>query len=526
LTTRYAVSSIRRHGKHRARALPDAPKNDIERKQEVRGASRRKKRFAIWLVSLAVFLFVGRRREWFSGKRPCGVDGGFMTQAVLAPWIWTSQETPRRQRWFLLAFAAAIALASHAVFILFLPAPWQPSQGSDFRVFYEPVALQLADGRGFHLPSGKPALQYPPGVPIVYAATFWLADRAGFSHEAGEAALQALLTILSGVLVAALALKCYGARVALLACVLWSTYPFHLWLTKQPSGEPLVCVLLLFAILAFIQWSASGRGALLWGCICGVVLGFAALTKPFTLALPAVFFVLAWVCNVPCTRIRRAVFSLAILAAFVLALSPWEVLAWRATGQIIPLCTNGPASAADGLTFSRLRKKAGPRQQLPTKVAALADDLAAHRKELRSSGGIARLLLTKVKQEPIEVASLFLTKAVQSWYSNDSHTHEHWTALVQFFYLPLFGMGAWLARSRDRQEKNFLLIAAGVTLYYWAMTTFAALAIMRYMVPAISLLMVLAGDATDAFLRALAWWADRASRYGTVYAVDQGSVRR
>jgi len=81
------------------------------------------------------------------------------------------------------------------------------------------------------------------GHTMVYGATFWLADRTGLSHETGVVALQGLLTVLSGVLVAALALQCYGARVALLACFLWSTYPFHLWLTKQPSGETLVSVL-------------------------------------------------------------------------------------------------------------------------------------------------------------------------------------------------------------------------------------------------------------------------------------------
>jgi hypothetical protein len=44
-----------------------------------------------------------------------------------------------------------------------------------------------------------------------------------------------------------------------------------------------------------------------------------------------------------------------------------------------------------------------------------------------------------------------------------------------------------------------------VTLYYWAMTTFVALPIVRYMVPAISLLMVLAGHALDVLVEACVW---------------------
>jgi 4-amino-4-deoxy-L-arabinose transferase-like glycosyltransferase len=435
-----------------------------------------------------------------------------MKPAALASWISRIQETPVRRRWFLLGLSAVIALATHVVFLWFLPAPWQPNQSSDYRVFYEPVARELVAGRGFHLPSGKPALIYPAGIPIVYGATFWLADHIGLSHETAVLALLELLTILSAVLVTALALRSYGARIALLACVLWSTYPFRLFLARQRSGETLLCALLLSAVLVFFHWSASGRAALLWGCVCGAVLGFTALCKPFTVALPAVFFVLAWVCTVPCQRSKRAVFSLALLLAFALSLAPWEVWMWRTTGQFIPLCTNGPGTFADGLTFGGLRKKVRPRPPLPPRVAALVDDLVAHRDELDNTKGIVRLLGTKVKEEPLVVADLFLVKAAQSWYATDSHTHEKWTALIQLCYLPLFLVGAWLARFRGRQAKNILLIAAGVTLYCWAMTTFEALAIVRYMVPAIGLLMVLAADTADVFINAVAWRAGLGSR--------------
>jgi hypothetical protein len=427
-------------------------------------------------------------------------------------WVSKAQSTPLRRWWFLLALSALIALGSHVVFIRFLPAPWQPNKGSDYRVFYEPVAQQLAAGRGFYLPSGKPALKYPPGIPLVYGATFWLADHAGVKHQTGMAALQALLAILSGMLVTALALPSYGARIALWACVLWSTYPFHLWLTKQPSGDTLVCLLLLAAVFAFVQWSASGGAALLWGCVCGAVLGFTALTKPFNIALPVVFLVLAWVCSVPCSRRKRLIFSLSLLLAFALSLSQWEIWAWRVSGHVIPLCTNGPATVADGLTFGVYRKGVYPRPQLPGNVAALAGDLAAHREELQSTGGIARLLLAKLKEKPVAVVSLFLTKAVQCWYGNDSHSHEHWTALIQLLYLPLFVAGALLVRLRGRPEKNFFLIGAGVTLYYWAMTIVAAPAIVRYMVPAIGLLMVPAADAMEVLLNATAGWAGLGSR--------------
>jgi hypothetical protein len=149
-----------------------------------------------------------------------------MRPAALASWISSIRETPLQRRWVPLALAAAIALASHLSLLRFLPAPWQPNQSPDYHVFYEPVARQLAAGRGFYLPSGKPALTYPPGIPMVYGATFWLADRCGLSHEVSVAALQALLTIFSTMLVAALAVRCYGARIALLVAYSGQPIPF------------------------------------------------------------------------------------------------------------------------------------------------------------------------------------------------------------------------------------------------------------------------------------------------------------
>src|ERR1022692_1897203 len=142
-------------------------------------------------------------------------------QTITARFGMANWHPSTRERLFLLVVSVALSLASHVVFLRFLPSLWQRNESADYRVFYEPVARQLAAGRGFHLPSGKPALKYPPGIPIVYGATFWLADRTGLSYETGVVALQALLAILSGALVAALALQCYGARVALPACVLW-----------------------------------------------------------------------------------------------------------------------------------------------------------------------------------------------------------------------------------------------------------------------------------------------------------------
>jgi len=76
----------------------------------------------------------------------------------------------------LLAISGIVAILAHATFLLLLPAAWQKNQSSDYVEYYEPVAQKLAAGAGLVLGS-KPALRYPPGIPMLYAATFGFPTR-------------------------------------------------------------------------------------------------------------------------------------------------------------------------------------------------------------------------------------------------------------------------------------------------------------------------------------------------------------
>ena len=410
------------------------------------------------------------------------------------------------EKLFLVALAAALALLSHIVFIRFLPMPWQQNESADFRVFYGPVARQLAMGHGFYLPSGRPALKYPPGIPIVYGATFWFSEKLGLSDRTGMAILQAVLSLATSLLTLAIALEFVDVRVGLLGCFLWSTYPFHRWMSKQPSGQMLACVFLLLSALTFLRWSSQGRASLFWGCACGMSVALAALTKPFHIALAAVFVILAWICDVPVAWGKRAVFSLAVMMVFAVTILPWEVWACHSAGRFIPLCSNDVASVVDGVSFGlggRVRAQNLP--SLPASVATVAGDFATRRRQLASNRQVLKLLIAHLREKPSAVALLFLTKGIRCWYANESHHHERWALIIQLLYLPLFVAGGWFAWKSGRLYRNFCLLAMVVTLYYWSMTTIAALAIVRYMLPATTLLMILAGYAVDVIWEALAW---------------------
>jgi 4-amino-4-deoxy-L-arabinose transferase-like glycosyltransferase len=399
-----------------------------------------------------------------------------------------SRRVSERQRFLLLSFSAVVALVAHVLFLLLLPQPWRRNQSPDYTGYYEPVAQSLIAGNGFYLHS-KPALTYPPGIPMLYAAAFWAARKVGLSEANALRIVEGFLLTFSAVLVCFLAMRFFRWRVALLASGLWSTYPFHLWLTKQPDATSLFSVLLLTSVLLFFTWSSKTQNGIRYGILLGLILGITALIKPFSIGLPLAFVALASVSAISGQRRSRIVFSACLLITYAATISPWEIWAWHVGGHWIPLCTNGPSALIDGLTFGTERGL--PQVALPEGARAFVRDAATHYPQLKSTGCIAHFILTKVRQTPTAILELLLVKAARSWFGNESHTLERWIAVIQLLYLPFLLLGTrtvW--KYGNARQKNFVLLAIVITAYFWIMTTVTAEAILRYMVPVTCLLVV------------------------------------
>jgi 4-amino-4-deoxy-L-arabinose transferase-like glycosyltransferase len=393
-----------------------------------------------------------------------------------------------RQRFLLLSLSAVVALVAHLLFLLLLPQPWHKNQSSDFIGYYEPVARSLIAGNGFYLNS-KPALTYPPGIPMLNAAAFWAARKVDLSEANALRIVEGFLLTFSSVLVCFLAMSFFRWRVALLASVLWSTYPFHLWLTKQPDATSLFSVLLLTSALLFFAWSSNTQSGIRYGALLGLILGMTALVKPFSIGLPLAFVVLAGLSPISGQRRSRIIFSACLLITYAATIFPWEIWAWQVGGHWIPLCTNGPNALIDGLTFGTQRGL--PQIALPEDARALVRDAATHYRQLKSTSSIAHFVLTKVRQTPTAILELLLVKAARSWFGNESHTLERWIAIIQLSYLPFLLLGTrtvW--KYGGARQKSFALLATVITAYFWIMTTVTAEPILRYMVPVTCLLVV------------------------------------
>ena len=157
------------------------------------------------------------------------------------------------------------------------------------------------------------------------------------------------------------------------------------------------------------------------------------------------------------------------------------------------LGTEGIQTIRNGLTFAIINKLSSFRQgvNVPQDVEILMRDFRARYDELQSLGGVVSAITAELRTRPITVAKLFALKAARSWYGTDSHRHEMPILLIQLPYLILIlwsGIITWKQGGIPKQ------LAVGIwlmVLYFWGMTIIS-ISTLRYMVPGMGLLFVLA----------------------------------
>src|SRR6266481_1549105 len=168
-----------------------------------------------------------------------------------------------KSNWFLVAVIAGSILVT-LVFWAILPEAFrlQASEQTDYNNFYEPVARNIVAGHGILLADGRLATVFPPRYPLLLAGLFkassWfhMPERAVLSNFA----ILAMACISSYIFLTARIL--WTGIAALASALLWMTYPFAQWLTRQPNSEIPFMVLFyggsfLFCYLMLRKKSAS-----------------------------------------------------------------------------------------------------------------------------------------------------------------------------------------------------------------------------------------------------------------------------
>jgi 4-amino-4-deoxy-L-arabinose transferase-like glycosyltransferase len=358
--------------------------------------------------------------------------------------------------------------------------------------FYEPVARNILAGHGVITSNGTPALRYPPGYPLLLAGIFGLSHLSHIAEETMLAAFILLATGLSAVFIYLLARSVWGVWPALIAPFVWMTYPFALWLTKQPNSETLF--LPVFYASIYLFWYALLHKSRAWSlyALAGCLIGLAMLVRPIAIGMGLVLGALLWFagCNLP-RRLRLFLVTMLLLGNLV-AILPWEAWVYTTTDRVVTLSGGGSRAVRDGLTFAVVRPSKDYRQivNVPQDVVALTQDIFVRLDETPSLGHIASVLIEKLQTQPLTVVKLFALKAMRSWYGTDNGRLETPIMLIQTVYFVLILSSSVMLWKRGGIVQRLTLNIWLIVVYFWVMTTLV-LSILRYMVPVMGLLFVL-----------------------------------
>jgi hypothetical protein len=371
--------------------------------------------------------------------------------------------------------------------------------GGDYSAFYEPVARTiLATGLPIHA-DGVAATRYPPGYPIALAVLFGFSQATGIAETTVLQMFALCMTALSGLFLYLLAREVWPAGPALLTPLLWAVCPLVLWLSALETSEMVFCAVFYGACLCF--WRAANQPAPVPShfVLPGVLIGCAMLIRPILIGGGVVLSAVIWMGLSGRLPARSRAIAIAVfLAGTLVAVAPWEMWVYRQSGRFILLSDGGVPGVRDGLTFATNLKGFRAGVAVPPDVETVMRGIQSQYQSLHTLGDVLRVVREQAREHPMGVVKLFAIKTLRSWYGTDSHARENVVLAIQAMFLGPVLVGALVAWRRGGPQSQFLLVLiAALTLYFWAMTILV-LSIIRYMVPAMGLLFVLAPGAVIA----------------------------
>ena len=379
------------------------------------------------------------------------------------------------------------------VFWLALPDSFSKNESSDYFLSYKPVALNILEGRGITQSDGTLAIRYPPGFPLILAGLFWISRDANIPVTTILSLFNLLCMALASLVIFLIVESTFGISSALIASIVWITYPFNLWLTKQPNGEIPFILVLFFCIYLF--WNSVIKKQRNWliYLLVGFLVGISMLIRPISVGMGIVLAIVLCLIRRDVKFKIRLFWSTIIIISSFLTVCPWEMLVHAKYDRIILISSGGVGSMKDGLTFAvntKAKKDYRKGTEVSTDVNLLMKRIFENSKSIKTVGDIVSVLSNEFREHPLTVGKLFALKASRSWYATDSNRLEKPVLLIQIIYLLLI---VWSSISTWRKggiARDFSILLFCITLYFWGMTTLV-LSILRYMTPAIGLLLCL-----------------------------------
>jgi 4-amino-4-deoxy-L-arabinose transferase-like glycosyltransferase len=207
---------------------------------------------------------------------------------------------------------------------------------------YLDQATRLAEGEGFVTPEGRPASYRSPGYPFLLSLFLRVLDE----HYYLIFAFQALLSVLTCLLIYSLAGRCYpGCRkqVIFLLSLLYLPFAYY---AQALLAETVFVFLFLSSLWLLILSMKENRRLLL---PAGIAAGLAALTKPFFVLILILLPLWPFLARKEHRRILWKKIFLFVLFA-LLTISPWTIRNYiRLDKTFLLISSQAPASFWVGL---------------------------------------------------------------------------------------------------------------------------------------------------------------------------------
>jgi 4-amino-4-deoxy-L-arabinose transferase-like glycosyltransferase len=203
---------------------------------------------------------------------------------------------------------------------------------------YENTAINVIRGQGFLAPEGRS--YNPPLYPLFLAGVYSV---FGLRNYLALKMIESLIGALTCGWVYLLGLTLFGRNAGRLAGFIAIFYPFLVYYTGVVLSENLFTFFLMagsvcLAVLAQqgFRWRYALGG--------GILLGLATLTRPMTLALPAILVVWAML-TFPARQQRTWFTAVVVSLALILTVLPWSIRNYIIHHQVVPVSTR------DGIAF-------------------------------------------------------------------------------------------------------------------------------------------------------------------------------
>jgi len=381
----------------------------------------------------------------------------------------------------LLIFFLAILVV--ILFWIILPGGFQDVEPSDFLTHYKPLAISLIQGKGYVL-NQEWSTRYPPGFSIIIAGFLTLSNLSHLNPIISLAFMILLFSAGSSVVMYLLGEIIWSKSGGIICSLLWMTYPFHLWLTKQPNSEPPFIFFFLLSLL-LILLVTNRKHSMFLLFLAGFSIGIAMLIRPIAIGLGLIFAITYWLVSHESKKPQLFGIFL-ILIGNMLAIFPWEYSTYQNNGEIIPLSSNGVGSIRLGFTFPVKLDDFRKAVDVPVDVKNLAQQILTDSQSISSTKEQFEILSYYLIKEPIPFLKLIIIKLSRTWYGSDTNTYDQYSLTIQVFYLVLIGLSAYIS-ARNKNNKYFLFkISVPSLIYFWVMTI-VGMPLLRYMVPVISL---------------------------------------